>query len=268
MCRPFLRLFCSLTVATVSWSASAQVPVKYPEGSLHGFLVLRSTDGEHLASGDLTQKVQGKRVTVRLTFHFKDGSLSDETAVYTQQRTFRLLTDRLIQKGPSFPHPIEVFTDTTRNEVTVRYTSDDGKEHTKTERMKLPLDLSNGLISTLLKNISPVTGETVLSMIVATPKPRIVKLKIRPQPESEALTVGSSARKATHFVIKIEIGGIAGVVSDFIGKEPHDSHVWILKSDVPAFLKSESQFYKDSPVWRIELTSPMWPEDKEMKDRP
>jgi hypothetical protein len=252
--------FALVAVLLISHRSSAQVPVKYPEGSLHGFLVLRSPDGKLLASGDLTQKARGNRITVRLTFHFKDGSLSDETAVFTQQRSFRLLSDRLIQKGPSFPHPIELFIDAPKNEVRVRYKSDDGKEQVKTESMNLPPDLSNGIISTLLKNLPPSSRTTDLSMIVATPKPRLVKLKIHPDPEAQSLTVGGSPHKSTHFIIKIEIGGIAGVVADFAGKEPKDSHLWILKSEVPSFLASESQFYPDGPLWRIDLASPVWPE--------
>lgn len=51
--------------------------------------------------------VQGDRVTSRLVFHFKDGSLHDETAVFTQRQRFQLLRDRVVQKGPMFPHPIE-----------------------------------------------------------------------------------------------------------------------------------------------------------------
>ena len=60
------------------------VAVKNAEGLVHGFLVLRSTDGKILASGDLIQVARGDRVTTRLVFHFKDGSIHDETAVHSQ----------------------------------------------------------------------------------------------------------------------------------------------------------------------------------------
>ena len=51
--------------------------------------------------------------------------------------------------------------------------------------------------------------------------------------------IGNSARKATHYVVKVKIGGIAGVERALIGKQPPDSHVWILQGDAPAFVESE-----------------------------
>ena len=35
--------------------------------------------------------------------------------------------------------------------------------------------------------------------------------------------------------------------------------VWILEGEAPAFVKSEGPLYFGGPVWRIELTSPVWP---------
>jgi hypothetical protein len=54
--------------------ATGQVAVRYTEGLVHGFLVLRTPEGETLAHGDLSQTAHGGKVTSRLTFHFKDGS--------------------------------------------------------------------------------------------------------------------------------------------------------------------------------------------------
>ena len=41
------------------------------------------------------------RVTSRLVFHFKDGSLHEETA--TAAAAVSIAQDHLVQKGPSFP---------------------------------------------------------------------------------------------------------------------------------------------------------------------
>ena len=71
-------------------------------------------------------------------------------------------------------------------------------------------------------------------------------------------TIAGVTRKATHFVVKVEIGGLAGLVAPLVGKQPPDSHVWILPGEVPAFLKSEGPLYLGGPIWRIELTSPVW----------
>ena len=64
--------------------------------------MLRSLDGKILASGDLIQVAKDDQVTSEIVFHFKDGS-HDETSVFSQDHTFRLLSDHLVQQGPSFP---------------------------------------------------------------------------------------------------------------------------------------------------------------------
>jgi hypothetical protein len=87
---------------------AAPVAVRHTEGLVHGFLVLRTVAGDTLADGDLIQVARGDRVTSRLVFRFKDGSLHDETAVFSQRHNFRLLSDHLVQKGPAFQHPMEV----------------------------------------------------------------------------------------------------------------------------------------------------------------
>jgi hypothetical protein len=234
------------------------IAVRYPEGLIHGFLVLRTPAGETLADGDLIQVAHGERVTTRLMFHFKDGSLHEETAVYSQHRNFRLLSGHLIQKGPTFPHPMEVSFDASTGQVTVHTTSDDGKEEVLTERLKMPPDVANGMVLTLLKNIQPDATQMKVSMVAATPKPRLVKLAITPRGE-EPFSVGGSSRKAAHYVVHVEIGGAAGLVAPLLGKQPPDTHVWILGGEAPAFVKSEGPLFFGGPVWRIELTSPVWP---------
>src|SRR5438128_10976786 len=67
-------------------AASAEpVVVRHVEGLVHGFLSLRSPEGAVIANGDLIQDTRGGRVTSRLVYHFKDGSLQDETAVFSQR---------------------------------------------------------------------------------------------------------------------------------------------------------------------------------------
>jgi hypothetical protein len=237
--------------------AAATVPVRYAEGLVHGFLVLRTLEGNALAEGDLIQVVRGTRVSCRLVFRFKDGSVHDEIAVFSQRGEFRLLTYHLAQKGPAFPHPIDVSIDGSSGQVRVQ-TTEDGKEKVVTERLALPVDLANGMVLTLLKNIRSDEPETKVSMVAATPKPRLVKLKIASQGEDSFL-IGGSARKAIHYVVKVEIGGVAGLVAPILGKQPADTHVWILGGDAPAFVKSEGPLYNEGPSLRIELTSPVWP---------
>jgi hypothetical protein len=256
-----------LRLVTVLLAASLTLPsvfhaevvgVRYAEGLVHGFLALRTLDGETLAVGDLIQRTRGHRVTTRLVFHFQDGSVHDETVVFSQRGSFRLISDRLVQKGPSFPKPMDVSVDGRSGQVTVRYEDDEGQEKVVSERLRLPSDTSNGMLLALLKNIRPETARTTLSMVAATPKPRLVKLHISPAGE-DSFSLGGSLRKATHYVVKIEIGGVAGLVAPLVGKQPEDTHVWILGGEAPAFVRSEGQLYQGGPVWRIDLLSPVWP---------
>jgi hypothetical protein len=232
------------------------VGVRHREGLVHGFLALRTLDGTTLASGDLIQGASGDRVTSRLVFAFRDGSLHDETAVFTQQKQFRLVTYKLIQKGPAFPRALNVSLDGASGKTTVRYTHD-GEEKVETDTVKQAGLVANGLLPILLKNIRPATPKTTLAMLASTPKPLLVHLEITPAGE-ETFQVAGSPRKATHYVVKVDIKGLKGVLASFMGKEPPDSHVWILQGEAPAFVKSESPFYPDGPLWRIELTGPTW----------
>src|SRR5262245_28509543 len=127
----FRRLSTALLLLIVVQAAvltGEPVGVRHSEGLVHGFLTLKTLDGTLLADGDLLQSARGSRVTSRLVFHFKDGSLHDETAVFSQRQQFRLLSDHLVQKGPSFPHPVDMKIDAVKGQVTVQYTEDKGEQ--------------------------------------------------------------------------------------------------------------------------------------------
>jgi hypothetical protein len=238
-------------------AGSEPVAVRFSEGLVHGFLKLSAMDGVALADGDLMQTAHGNRVTSRLVFRFIDGSLHEETSVYSQRGQFRVVSYRLVQKGASFPRPLDMSIDAT-GQASVRYTDDHGQQKTESDHIDLPPDLSNGVMLTLLKNIRGDAVPAEQSMIVATPKPRLVKLKLAAAGE-ETFSTGHMQRKATHYVLKVDIGGLSGLVAPLVGKQPPDSHVWILSGNVPAFVKSEQPFYMGGPLWRIELVSPVWP---------
>ena len=62
-------------------------------------------------------------------------------------------------------------------------------------------------------------------MLVATLKPRIVKLAIASL-GSETFYIGGSPREAIHYEIKIDLGAVAGVVAPLIGKKPPTVQLW------------------------------------------
>ncbi len=242
-------------------AAAVQVAVRTTEGLVHGILVLHTLAGKQVATGELIQIGQGSRVTSRLLFHFPDGSLHEESTVFTQRRRFRLVSYHLVQKGRTFKEPRDFSIEPAAGRVTVRTVDDDGKPEVHVEKMKLPDDLANGMILTLLKNISPETPSTTVSMVAPGSKPRVVKLIITPA-HQDPFTTSGIERRATHYVIKVDIPGVAGVVAPLIGKQPPDSHVWILGGEAPAFVKSESFLFLEGPIWRMELVSPVWPPEQ------
>ncbi|HTS05418.1 MAG TPA: hypothetical protein VMP68_07520 [Candidatus Eisenbacteria bacterium] len=248
-----LLLLCSLCRMMMA----QRIAVRYKEGLTHGFLVLSTLDGAQIAVGDLTEVVRGSQVTMRLVYHFKDGSLQDETTVFSQGRYFSLVSDHLVQKGPTFPQPIDMVVPA-NGQVTVHYIDDKGNEKTENEHLKLPPEIANGLVLTLLKNVNPDAQLPQLSVVVATPKPRIVKLSISSH-EKEPFMLAGSRREALHYMIKVDIGGLAGLVAPLIGKQPPDSHIWIISGEAPTFVKSETLSYMGGPIWRTELVSPVWP---------
>jgi hypothetical protein len=93
------------------------------------------------------------------------------------------------------------------------------------------------------------------SLVATTPKPRVVKLEILPEGE-KAIASGNTKHKTVRYVVKVKIGGVAGLMARLLGKQPPDTHVWVLTGDAPAFVKLEGPLYAGGPIWRIELATP------------
>ena len=230
------------------------VPVRFPQGSAHGFVVLKTMSGIRIATGDMTQSVHGDRVSSRLMLRFLDGSIDDDRTVFSQRGTFRLISDHHIQRGPSFPKPIDVLIDASTGDITSR--TKEGK--IVQEHLDLPDDVSNGLPPNLLMNLLPSTPETRLSFVAPGAKPRLIHFTVKPAGDV-SFTVGGSQRKAIDYILHIELGGITGVIAPIIGKQPGDYHIWILGGPSPAFIREEGALYEGGPVWRIEQVSPSFP---------
>jgi hypothetical protein len=205
----------------------------------------------------MIQSVRGERVTSRLVFRFLDGSVDDDTTVFTQHRVFRLLTDHHVQHGPSFPRPSDVRIDAQTGEITSL--TKDGTR--RKDHLDLPADVANGLPPNLLMNVSPTAPETKLSFVAPTEKPRLIQISIKPAGEG-AFTIGTTKRKAVDFVLHPEIGGITGLLAPLVGKQPPDFHIWILTGSSPAFIREEGPLYEGGPTWRIEQISPAFPHDQ------
>jgi len=234
------------------------VAVRYREGSVHGFLVLRALS-KIIAAGDLTQVARGNQILSHLVFRFKDGSIDDETTTFSQDRTFRLIRDRHIQKGPAFPHPIDLSINAPTGQITVRSPDKSGREKVETSHLDLPPDLANGIMLNILKNIRPDITELKVSYLAATPKPRLIKLSISPQGQDH-FSVGGIRHQAMQFLIKFEIGGLAGLIAPLIDKQPADIKVWISGGEAPAFVRLDGPLFLGGPTWSLQMSSPVWPQ--------
>lgn len=255
---PVAILMACIALADPAILPAEQVAVRYSEGVIHGFLTLRTLDGTLLANGDLTQVARGDQVTDHLVFHFEDGSLHDEATIFSQRDRFRLVSDHVVQKGSAFPRQLDMTINVASGQVTVRYKDDGRKEEVEDEKLDLPPDLANGMLPVLLKNVGARNLPPTVSYVAATPKPRLVKLVVSAA-GVDSFSIAGSSLHATHYVVKAELGGLAGVLAPILGKQPPDNHLWILEDGAPAFLKSEGPLYLGGPSWRIELTSPVWP---------
>jgi len=233
---------------------ASQVRVRFAEGVTHGFLVLTTLDGKYLATGDLRQVVKGGEVENRTGFHFKDGSLDEETIVFTQQQFFSMRTYRQVQRGPSFPDDVEITLEASGKYHVKTKSHKDGEEKVLDGTLDLPADTANGLVPILAKNLPKGASQTV-HMVVFTPEPRLIELEMIPVGE-EKLIVGEVTKSAVDYQLKPRLGIWLKFFATLAGKVPPDNHIWTLEDEVPAFIKFEGPFYMSGPIWRVELTSP------------
>lgn len=255
---PVVAAFCLLTVPSLR---AQPVKARFQEGVTHGFLVLHDPHGKIIATGDMLQWcITDSKFYSQLIFHFFDGSLYNETVIYEEHGTFKLISDHLVEKGPSFKVQSEQWLDVPKREFKARNVDEHGKaKYVEKHKMKIPNDVMNGLIYLVIKNIEPTEKSTTVSMIVGTPTPRVVKLVITLRARG-TFHIDGSKRKMLHYVIHIDITGVAGVVAPIIGKQPPDEQMWIASGEVPTFLKESGELYDGGPIWTIELAGPHWDE--------
>jgi hypothetical protein len=230
-----------------SGAGAAPVTVRFSEGVVRAFPILRSMDGRKLAQGDLAQVVRGDRVESRLVFRFADGSLYDETVTFSQRDAFELLRYRIVQRGPSFPETLEASIDRESGRYEVRYRADeDSPEETLTGTVELPLDAYNGMLSLVVKNL-PARAPAVVAIVAFTPRPRVVKLELLPAAE-ERVRLNDVTLTAVRYQLRPQLGLFASLL---VADIP-DVRMWVLPGEAPAFLRAEGPLYFMGPIWRIE----------------
>jgi hypothetical protein len=240
-------------------ASAAPVSVRYVEGVTHGFLVVRTVNGVLIASGDLLQVYRDGQVESRMVFRFKDGSVFDERVVFTQERVFTMQSYHLVQRGPVFAEDTEISLERASGKYRVKTKArKDGSEKVLNGTLDLPPDVYNGMVIMAAKNLAKGASETV-HLVAFTPTPRLVQLELAPAGEQKVL-IGELMKTATRYVLKPRLGGWLKLFATLTGRLPPDSHVWMIRDEPPAFVRFEGQLSTMGPVWRIETTSPGWPD--------
>lgn len=253
----FALVGASALAAGPSPALAGPVSVRYLEGVTHGYLVLRNADGETLADGDLLQVVKPDGVDSRLLLRFRDGSLYDETVVFTQQKVFTLVRYHLIQRGPTFPEELEVKMERKTGRYEVRSRRGGDEPETVAGELDLAPDVYNGMMIMLLKNLAKGATETVQN-VVFMPKPLVIQLDLASVGE-ETVMAGDRKLEATHFVMTPKLGLVRGAAAAVLGKTPPNYHCWVVTSGLPAFVAIDGPLYTGGPIWRIETVSPRGP---------
>jgi hypothetical protein len=225
---------------------------------LRGFVTIRSTDGKQIGYGSVSQFVQGDRITERTTYHFHDGSLDDETVVFSEKNTFALITDHHVQRGPLFSHPLDL-TINASGDATNRTIDSSGKPKLETSHIDLPPGTAViGMMSTVLANLNPAAQPLKIPALTPTQKPRLVHFAVAPEGRG-TFRVSGSRQTASIFRIKTELGGIAGVVAPIIDKQPDDTLVWVLEGDAPLTIRAIGQLSEGGPVMDIQMAGATFP---------
>jgi hypothetical protein len=181
--------------------------------------------------------------------------------VFTQLQVYAMQSYHLVRRGPVFRDDTEISLEraTGKYRVTTR-AHKDGREEVLEGSLALPDDVYNGMILTVVKDLSKGVSETV-HYVAFTPTPRIIELELVPAGEHRVL-VGDLEKSATHYVLKPRLGIWLNLFATVLGRVPPDSDVWIVTADVPAFVRFEGPLFLAGPVWRIQLASPRGPDQK------
>lgn len=242
------RLITALLAAALSAAAPAeQIPVRHVQLPIHRLMVTRSENGKVIANDEFSQMVQGNEVTMRLTYRFVDGSIDDEATTYRQQGTFRLIRDRHIERGPFFSKPVDFAVEATTGTATLRSVDRSGQIHIESRHLALPDDLANGIVGTLLLNVSRNTPPFRVGLLAPLDGGRLIRIVISAEGEQSFQMAGQSL-KATVFRIHPELGGIIGLIAQLIGIQPKDVMVWVMEGEDPAVVKIVGQLGGYGPV--------------------
>ena len=256
-CILFWRPLMFAAILTLPCLASAQsVAVRNPQKNIHRLFLLRSADGKLIGTGDEQAVTQGDLVHSRLTFHFRDGSIDDDDAVFTQDKVFHLLSDHHIQQGPSFPTLVDFALDVPAGTVTW-HDWKNGRDQAHIAYISMPGNLANGIMPLMVENFASGSQPMQLSWIAVDWKPLLVTLSVSPS-GTASFDPSGTTESATQYTIHPILHGVVSFLAPLVSKQPADLHVWISDQPPPSFLRLTGPFYQDGPVWSVESTGSMY----------
>ncbi|HLZ44988.1 MAG TPA: hypothetical protein VKQ05_04850 [Gemmatimonadales bacterium] len=223
------------------------VAVHWAEGTVHGFLELRSQNNELLAEGDQLQVPRDSDIESRLVFHFNDSSVFRETVTFTQHGVFRLESYHLVQNGRAFAADLDVTLSGDGQYAVTSTSHKDGKQDHYSGKLNLPADVYNGLIPVIGKNLDRQNAQTV-HVVAFTPKPIVIPLEFVPRAQDPGVV---------RYTLKPKLNLLQRVGAALKHQTPPDSYLWIVTKDVPAFVRFEGPMYS-GPIWRVDQRSPRW----------
>jgi hypothetical protein len=229
---------------------SDPIRIRHPQGWAHGYVEVITLDGERIGVGDLLQRVNRREVSSRLVLNFFDGSVDDETTVFTQEGDLRLVSDHHVQHGPSFPKPTDVLIDAAHSRVRTR----DASGRVSDTHFAMPTDTYNGLASTVLTNLASGAQQARIAIVIGGDKPQLAHLKCTLAGQ-KSFALGGVKREAFEWIVHVELSGVAKIVAPVIGKQPPDYHVLIAGGEDPVFIREEGPLYEGGPIWRVQQVS-------------
>ncbi len=237
---------------------SQAIPVRHTEGRSRGFVVLRDQAGRQIGYGQMSQEATGDRVEYHMVYHFRDGSLDEETAVFSQRGTFQLVSDRHIQRGPFFSTPLDL-TAQANGQMTSRVIDKSGTAKDEVSHVDLePGTAVDGMLSTLMANVDPARPPFKLPMLSPTAKPRLFHFAISAAGHG-TFRVAGVRMTAAIFRAHTELGGLTGIVAPLLGKQPKDFFAWVVEGDAPAVVRVIAQISEGSPLVDIQVAGATFP---------
>jgi hypothetical protein len=254
-----MRFECAVVIGLLllaTAAAPAPVRVRLAEGNTRGFLMVRSAAGKAIGRGELRQRPAGDTVESRLALTLGDGSVHEEVTTFSQREVFRLEAYRLTQRGPSFPGA-EIAFDRKSGRYEARMRDRDGSEQTARGALEMPPDLYNGMALLLLKNL-PSGARATVQLAAFTPEARLIRMTLGAEGEERVRFAGAPVA-VTRYLVDLEIGGLTGLLASVVGINPPDLRYWLVRGDVPAFVRFEGAMFLGGPVWRVEMAPAEWP---------